>query len=608
MTSHPTVSVARKAQTLVHIALIAVFSLIFLVAIQVRTDLAVGWVDSAIYHSLFLNKHEMVTRFGDIYFAARWVWVFIGETLFSLLPHARASFVLTYLTTVALGISSYFVFRNFISPAAAAIAALTGACNLQVVQTASAGYVSVLAITLFLCGAAAAMASYRHMQARTMVTAGICYFLATVTHPFVLLIGGLLHLTITLRYWRRGVEFAAVVRHETLMLLGQAIAFATTVLVFLYYGLGPLKVYQAMATTTSHSVKQSIGLLFRKDLANLVYDMGGIAMIAAGVVAIAVRLTLQGGQWRSLGDRQIQAMLMLLLPLAVMVFWDFVVGGATLHYAFYQVMLYPLAALQIGVLLDRNITVRRGRTIVLVLFLAAMLILVVVTLRIFDSGYNLENALAAVGAIWGLSAILLLIEALLGQKRNKALMASTVLVFAGMTALACNLTRYGLMAHDPQGGTPGINVVTWAQSKAREHSAPTAPLFVAYHRPDYPLENSNVVRNDRWLFIFQNKRSFFTIFDTIAGVSLWGRGLVAFDSQAVSLEAAKKMLETVQPVSVLVLYTDIDRRPALRKAAEKTGLSVVERETGTYNEGGFKFSYAILGLSASQHSDKPPQQ
>ena len=48
---------------------------IYMLAVKVRTDLATGWVDSAIYHALFLDLQAMQQRFGDVYFLARWPWI-----------------------------------------------------------------------------------------------------------------------------------------------------------------------------------------------------------------------------------------------------------------------------------------------------------------------------------------------------------------------------------------------------------------------------------------------------------------------------------------------------------------------------------------------------
>lgn len=61
----------RWQQSLAHILIILVAVAAFMAAIQIRTDLAAGWVDSSIYYSLFLNKAEQIQRFGAIYFAGR---------------------------------------------------------------------------------------------------------------------------------------------------------------------------------------------------------------------------------------------------------------------------------------------------------------------------------------------------------------------------------------------------------------------------------------------------------------------------------------------------------------------------------------------------------
>ncbi|MCP8713282.1 hypothetical protein, partial [Streptomyces sp. AC04842] len=97
----------RWLESLVHILVILATVAAFMAAIQIRTDLATGWVDSAIYHSLFLDKAEQIERFGAIYFAGRWPWVLFGSVVFNAFPPALASAVFAYCVLSLIALSTY---------------------------------------------------------------------------------------------------------------------------------------------------------------------------------------------------------------------------------------------------------------------------------------------------------------------------------------------------------------------------------------------------------------------------------------------------------------------------------------------------------------------
>ena len=130
--------------TLGHLLLIAVAVLGWLVAVDVRTDLAKGCVDSAIYHALFLDVWAIQDRFGDIYWLSRWPQVLMGKALFALFEPAVASFALTFTLSWFYGAALYALLRQMVSPLAALGGAVLGCCGLYVSQTVSAGYRSVV--------------------------------------------------------------------------------------------------------------------------------------------------------------------------------------------------------------------------------------------------------------------------------------------------------------------------------------------------------------------------------------------------------------------------------------------------------------------------------
>jgi hypothetical protein len=116
--------------TVGHLLLIAVAILVYLFAIDLRTDLATGWVDSAIYHALFLDTWAIQDRFGDVYWLSRWPWVVTGKAFFAMFPPAMASFMMTWVVSWGFGAAFYALARQFVQPGAAVAVAIIAGCNL----------------------------------------------------------------------------------------------------------------------------------------------------------------------------------------------------------------------------------------------------------------------------------------------------------------------------------------------------------------------------------------------------------------------------------------------------------------------------------------------
>ncbi|MCC5582690.1 hypothetical protein IMZ11_44610, partial [Microtetraspora sp. AC03309] len=120
-------------------------------------------------------------------------------------------------------------------------------------------------------------------------------------------------------------------------------------------------------------------------------------------------------------------------------------------------------------------------------------------------------------------------------------------------------------------------------------------MLFAYNRDDYVLGPEYPVRNDRWDFIFDGRRSFFNVFDTVAGVYLWDRSMLVTDfSQKIDPDFPNRMLSLFKTVSMLVMWTNVDRRQEVSEKLSVAGFRATETATGAFHSGPFDYSWAIF--------------
>lgn len=584
----------RWQQSLAHILIILVAVAAFMAAIQVRTDLAAGWVDSSIYYSLFLNKAEQIQRFGAIYFAGRWPWILFGATVFEIFPPAVASAVFTYCILSLIALSTYAFARCFMAPAAAALAGILAACNLQVAQTTVAGYPSVAAAALFFLAGALSIQSWRRDAVALPFVAGLLYGLAVMTHPFVAVAGAPIYLVMLLMHWRTQ-RLGRLVIGQVAMVVGGLVMLPISLAVFrVYYSLSS-EVLSTMWATTKYSVLSGQGNWFSKSFDAFLLDGGAYIYFAAAILAVVVSLARSGWRWSRIEREYRLVHLLYLAPLIWLLLWDLVFRAVVMQYAFYQVFIYGVAALQLGLLVAQAGLFERRPLLMLVASVSAYLALQAAALVGLDLGLSMLVLLSMAAA--------LLVVAGLGQmvtKRMaiKACLSATLVLVAGTAA---GLTRYGLSVHAPDvSGAPAIEVAKWAMQIARRYTGPTQPMLFAYNRGDYVLGPEYPVRNDRWDFIFDGRRSFFNIFDTIAGVYLWDRSMLLTDvSQKLDPTVPNKMLGLFKKTAVVILWTDVDRRHEILEKLSAAGFRTTEAATGAFHSGPFDFSWAVFDLEKS---------
>lgn len=587
-------SAAGAAVTLGHLLLIAVAVLGWLVAIDVRTDLATGWVDSAIYHALFLDVWAIQDRFGDIYWLSRWPQVLMGKALFALFEPAVASFALTFTLSWIYGAALYALLRQMVSPLAALGGAVLGCCGLYVSQTVSAGYPSVLSSALLLLGAALVLLGNRRNALWLIVLGGFSYGLAAMCHSFAALVGFFLHVgLLAMRF--RDHPLGRLVRNEVTVIVAAALMLPVSVAVFYWMGSSE-EVFRTLNATTQQAFEGQ-GSAFRKGPLLMLQDAGAYVLMAGGVVAVLVSWALAGLRWTAIPRAHRMAHVAFLLMLGGGLAFDFGANGVTLQYGFYQVFQIGGAVMQLAVLLDRAAESPRRALIgvpgAIVLTLAGVLIV----LFVLDMGYPTATVFGLVVGASALGCIVMIALSLAPGLRPLALFAMPV--FVALIASGGSFSRYSLMAHG-QGveGAPGIETVAWAMNMADAHAGREAPLFVAYDRGTIALEQTYPISNDRWYFTFRNQSYFFSIFDTIAGASLWGRGLVATTMDDFTATELRHVLANQGVAVVMVMWQQgADPTNEVRRLIEAEELFTLEAMRGVYRRpGAIPFNYAIVDV------------
>ncbi|MBQ2646371.1 MAG: hypothetical protein IJF82_03265 [Achromobacter sp.] len=584
----------RWQQSLAHILIILVTVAAFMAAIQIRTDLAAGWVDSSIYYSLFLNKAEQIQRFGAIYFAGRWPWILFGATVFEVFPSAVASAVFTYCILSLVALSTYAFARCFMAPTAAALAGILAACNLQVAQTTAAGYPSVAAAALFFLAGVLSVRSWRRDAVALPFVAGLLYGLAVMTHPFVAVAGAPIYLVMFLMHWRMQ-RTGRLVMGQMAMVAGGLLVLPVSLVVFrVYYSLSS-EVLSTMWATTKYSVLSGQGSWFSKSFDAFLLDGGAYLYFSAAILVTVVGLARSGWRWSRIERDHRLVYWLYLAPLVWLLLWDWAFRAVVMQYAFYQVFIYGVAALQLGLLAAQTGLFDRRPLSTLVALIVVYLAVLAAILAGLDLGLSMSVLLSAVAAV--------LAVACLGQMVTKRMpvrtgLSATLVLVAG---LAAGLTRYGLSVHAPDvPGAPGIEAAKWAMQIARRYTGPTQPMLYAYNRGDYVLGPEYPVRNDRWDFIFDGRRSFFNIFDTIAGVYLWDRSMLLTDmSQKLDPTVPNKMLGLFKKTAVVIMWTKVDRRHETLEKLSAAGFRATEAATGVFRSGPFDFSWAVFDLEKS---------
>ena len=253
----------------------------------------VGWVDSSIYYSLFIDGPSINQRFDQVYFAIRWPWIILGQVFFSALPLEIAIYSFSVAITTFVGVGVYVYARCFLMPASSLVAAILACCNLQVVQTVVSAYPSIFSAALVLIGATLATKGYRQDRKAFLVLAGIAYGLALMAHQFSLILGLPLHFVILFTH-RNGLSWKDLSFREFWIILGEIIVGVISLFYIWSSGLS-IKVFNSVVATARAAALDRQGGNYAKPAEIVLTDGAPYFLLFTCLCRLGIHVVEDGG-------------------------------------------------------------------------------------------------------------------------------------------------------------------------------------------------------------------------------------------------------------------------------------------------------------------------
>ena len=573
---------------------IPLFVGIFMYVMNIRFDLMVGWVDSAIYYSLFFDGQAVMERFDSVYFSIRWPWILLGQFVFWIMPQGWEMAGFSILVVSFIGLATFLFARNFLTTLSALLAALMVACNLQVIQTVVSGYPSAFSAALVLVGANFAIRGYKANNNSQLVYAGLFYGLALMAHQFSLVIGLPIHFGILL-FYRNGLDLRSLMDRERWIVLGEIFVAVITVAVVVWRGLS-FKVFDSILGVAKSAAFKGSGTNYSKDLEIVLSDGGPYLFLISALIVALIVILKPGGKLSSteknIGRLLGICFLLLLLPIVA---WDVLLNASTLQYGFYQVFLFGGAAAQIALLLDASeeyLSIPKS-AIVPIWFVTMLLLLFGLAGMPITEQVFVDESKIVFMLFFGAVAVLVLGMVVIKYRIFSTIALCLLLV---SVSVASSFTRFGVAAATPGfNDTAGADVAKWALSKANKFAESDRPLLIAYDGRNVVGEGS-INQNDRWPFFFRGNQQYFSIFDTIGGTSFFSKGLLTYEFQTFYVALARYLAKTGK-TSLLYVWQGENQESVIAEKLAPENLGLVELESGEYSSERFRFNYKIFEIT-----------
>ncbi|WP_164985973.1 hypothetical protein [Bosea sp. Tri-44] len=293
-----------------------------------------GWVDPAMYIGYFLDYRNLLTEFGQNYHSARLPFVLTGSFLYTVfMPKIAGELLVILFSWLALA-GVYGVVAKFQGRFPAFFICCWLAFNPLWIATMARGYVdgpamSFVLLALAVIASAAGNRTYRFIAGGALVALGVA------THPITLILAGCGVLALLVMSWRSWRDSGIAI-----LALGTGFALALAALGLASLALGGKFLFilaDQNAITRSFKGFGSNYQFAWGEWVPMNYRVLGpvFALIVAGVTILHTRRLGGTPQVTWLG------LALLLGPLAFLLYWDLVIGGAALQSSFYTGYLLP---------------------------------------------------------------------------------------------------------------------------------------------------------------------------------------------------------------------------------------------------------------------------
>ena len=293
-----------------------------------------GWVDPAMYIGYFLDYRNLLAEFGQSYHSARLPFVLTGSFLYGVFAPRIAGELLVILFSCLAMAGFYGVVAKFHGRLPAIFICCWLALNPLWIATMARGYVDGPAMSFVLL-ALALMASAGGTRTWRFIAAGALIALGAATHPVTLLLAGCGVLALLAMSWRSWRDSGIAI-----LALGAGFTLALAALGFVSLALGGKFLFVLADQNAITRSFKGFGSNYQFGWGEWVpmnYRVLGpvFALIVAGATILHTRRLGGTPQATWLG------LAMLLGPLAFLLYWDFVIGGAMLQSSYYMGYLLP---------------------------------------------------------------------------------------------------------------------------------------------------------------------------------------------------------------------------------------------------------------------------
>lgn len=538
-----------------------------------------GWVDPAIYLGHFLNLPDLIDRFGQTYFALRWMWILAGAGAYAVFQPDVAHHLIV-LSLVQIAVWSLF---GVLRPLVGRWAAIAGAASLATMPAflaaVTSGYVDGLAIALILVTGVA----LRRLPAPWgPAVAGAAAMAAANAHPFAVLVAGFwfaAHAVEHLRDWRR-------VGRDALLAIAGAVACLLLFCViswamggsFLYF----LAIMQTAATQVALGGKFALTLDAWLPNAATLHVAGAVALVA---------LALTGS------DRPlVLAMAFLAVTAGIFAGFDALSGGSTLQYPFYTSYLAAPVALLIGCVLAR--ADRIGPLLPLLTALAGAAPIFAGPL--LSRPDDLVSDRLVILALYGVA-----VTAAVTLAVSRLVLARTLTAVAGVLLLmGCGIFAVSnAQARSQFVGPVGVDFRDFHMAATRfvrsmqAASLQDRRLLFWFTRADFTTDEPARDARLPYRLNFAGQQHALTFYDSLAGLYLWDRVMLQDNTGPLSDRAVAQVAYATSPMTVVLLGQRHEDEALARRRLTDAGVSATLRAKFDINAGKVQFFAWLLDVT-----------
>lgn len=549
-----------------------------------------GWVDPGIYLGYFLGISERIATYGANYFSMRLPFTALGASLYHLFPPELAQKLLIAFFNSLAALSLFAIVARRHSIAAGVLASWWLTLNPLWIASITRGYIDGPAMALLL--AALALLDQRERWAHprlAIVTAGAFAAGAAFTHPIMVVLFGLAALADIAvsrpRMKRLGLDM--------LLLLAGAVA-ATVALGLVSQLVGGKFLFFLADNQAFTRSLEGFGSNYRYRLSEWTPTAFRLAPLAASLVIAALVLI----RYKT---TPVPALMISGLALAggisgFLLFWDYVVGGATLQSSFYSSYALVGQALIFGGVAGAAVTTGKRPALIATGLLSLAVALLV--LAQVDAIWEL-HALMGNTAAWLCLAALFLVAAGILFTRSRML---AVCLVVGATTLSGVLNVDTRRIFNSEASVDFVTMFRSTMTVASlvdEHAAPESRLAFWFDRES--------------LTEAEQHRSFFTVYqlrfrdsvlklnywDSLVALWLWDRSLLGGNMPALDADQIDRLKIPGSRWTVVTLCLQPEQCDVAASKLSSQGLQATEVTRRLIDEGYVPFTVVVYAVEAS---------